>query len=67
MDSREDEQDTSGYDRVTINVVEVQRNSEVPYIAIHSSSSVAYIPALVGYSFVMVLLVINPFKILIDS
>ena len=45
VDSREDEQDTSVYDRVTINVVEVQRNSEVPSIAIHSSSSEADIPA----------------------
>ena len=45
MDSREDEQDTSVYDRVTINVVEVQRNYEVPSIGIHSSSSGEDMPA----------------------
>ena len=45
VDSREDEQDTSVYERVTINVVDVQRKSEVPSIAVHSNSSGADIPA----------------------
>ena len=39
MDSREDEQVTSVYDRVTINVVDVHRKYEVPSIAIHSNTS----------------------------
>uniref|UniRef100_A0AAV1TGI5 CCHC-type domain-containing protein n=1 Tax=Peronospora matthiolae TaxID=2874970 RepID=A0AAV1TGI5_9STRA len=67
VDSREDDQDTSVYDRVTINKVEVQKDSEVPFIDIHSSSSGADIPAksrllvrdgVIGY---------KPVKILIDS
>uniref|UniRef100_A0AAV1U0I3 CCHC-type domain-containing protein n=1 Tax=Peronospora matthiolae TaxID=2874970 RepID=A0AAV1U0I3_9STRA len=67
VDSREDDQDTSVYDRVTINVVGVQKDSEVPFIAIHSSSSGADIPAQSRLLVRDGVIGNKPVKILIDS